>query len=272
MKKELVVLLGVCLFSGQAGGQTVKIEQRPLVLPTYEIGAPDANAIFYTGRVYQGAQGHIYPYPLYDNLTDTKTDKAYNALYVENEYVNVCVLPEIGGRILSATDKTNGYEIFYRQTGIKPALIGMLGAWLSGGVEWNFPHHHRPSSYMPIDWKTEENADGSKTIWIGETELRHRIKWSIGVTVYPGRSWVEARVKIMNRTPFIQSMLYWANVSVHANEDYEVIFPPSTQFGTEHSKVAFTRWPYGETAYGNGDTVSIAWWKNFTSIARSTFA
>jgi tetratricopeptide (TPR) repeat protein len=271
MKHNLLALCALGLWC-QGAAQTVKVEQRPLVLPTYETGAPDANSIFFTGRVYQGAQGHIYPYPLYDILTDTKVDKSYNALYLENEYVNVCILPEIGGRILSATDKTNGYEIFYRQTGIKPALIGMLGAWLSGGVEWNFPHHHRPSSYMPVDWKTEENADGSKTVWVGETELRHRIKWSIGLTVYPGRSWVEARVKIMNRTPFIQSMLYWANVSVHTNENYEVIFPPSTQFGTDHSKVVFTRWPFGEAARGSGENVNLAWWKNFTASSRSIFA
>jgi tetratricopeptide (TPR) repeat protein len=273
MEHKSWLLAGVLLLAAPlAFAQSVKVEQRPLALPTYEIGTPDANSIFFTGRVYQGAQGHIYPYPLYDILTDRKVDKTYNALYLENEYVDVCVLPEIGGRILSATDKTNGYEIFYRQTGIKPALIGMLGAWLSGGVEWNFPHHHRPSSYMPIDWKTEENADGSKTIWVGETELRHRIKWSIGVTVYPGRSWVEARVKIMNRTPFIQSMLYWANVSVHTNADYEVIFPPSTQFGTDHSKVAFTRWPYGEIMRGTGEDVNLAWWKHFTDNSRSIFA
>jgi tetratricopeptide (TPR) repeat protein len=271
MKARLILFFLLCV-SPLAWPQGVKIEQKPLILPTYGVGAPDANPIFFTGRVYQGAQGHIYPYPLYDILTDEKADKAYNALYVENEYVNVCVLPEIGGRILSATDKTNGYEIFYRQTGIKPALIGMLGAWLSGGVEWNFPHHHRPSSYMPIDWETTSNPDGSKTIWVGETELRHRIKWSVGVTVYPGRSWVEARVKIMNRSPFIQSMLYWANVSVHTNEAYEVIFPPSTQFGTDHSKVAFTRWPLGEINRGSGEDMPLAWWKNFTAGSRSIFA
>lgn len=218
---------------------------------------PDVNPIFFTGRVYQGAQGHIYPYPLYDILTDEKIDKTYDAVYLDNEYVNVCVLPEIGGRILSATDKTNNYEIFYRQTGIKPALIGMLGAWLSGGVEWNIPHHHRPSSYMPIDWKIEENKDGSKTIWVGEMELRHRMKWSVGVTVYPNRSWVEARVKIINRTPFVQSILYWANVSVHCNKDYEVIFPPATQFGTDHSKVYFTKWPMGEAVRGSGNDVDL---------------
>lgn len=271
--KNKILLFAVAFFCANAVlGQEVKIERKPLTLPTYEIGAPDANAIFFTGRVYQGAQGHIYPYPLYDILTDNKVDKTYNALYLENEYMKVCLLPEIGGRILSATDKTDGYEIFYRQTGIKPALIGMLGAWLSGGVEWNIPHHHRATSYMPIDWKLEENADGSKTIWVGETELRQRLKWSIGITVYPGRSWVEARVKIMNRTPFVQSLLYWANVSVHANPDYEVIFPPSTQFGTEHSKVAFTRWPIGKLYWGSDQDVDLSRWKNFTADSRSIFA
>lgn len=272
MRNTLLLGLSLLLAVPQLSAQSVKVTEKPLVLPTYEIGAPDVNPIFFTGRVYQGAQGHIYPYPLYDILTDQKVDKAYDAIYLDNEYVNVCVLPEMGGRILSATDKTNNYEIFYKQTGIKPALIGMLGAWLSGGVEWNIPHHHRPSSYMPIDWKIEENKDGSKTIWVGEMELRHRMKWSVGVTVYPNRSWVEARVKIINRTPFIQSILYWANVSVHCNKDYEVIFPPATQFGTDHSKVYFTKWPMGEAVRGSGNDVELAWWKNYTGNSRSIFA
>ena len=244
--------------------QEVKLEVQPLVLPTYQIGEPEVNPIYFTGRVYQGAQGHIYPYPLYDVLTRNKVDQSYNSVVLENEYVRLCVLPEIGGRILSATDKTNDYEFFYRQNVVKPALIGMLGAWMSGGVEWNIPHHHRPSSFMPIDWKTQENPDGSKTIWVGETEVRHRIKWSVGLTVYPDSSLIEAKVKIMNRSPLIQSFLYWANVSVHCDEHYQVIFPPTTPFGTGHSKTDFVRWHIN-----NGKDLS--WWKNFDR-AESIFA
>lgn len=149
-------------------------------IPTYQIGAPEINPIFFTGRVYQGAEGYIYPYPLYDVLTEKKVEQDYNVLRLDNQYVNIAILPEIGGRIFAASDKTNDYPFFYTQTGVKPALIGMLGAWLSGGVEWNIPDHHRASSYMPINWTMKENEDGSKTIWIGETELRHRLKWSIG--------------------------------------------------------------------------------------------
>lgn len=272
MKNRLLTGILGLLLPISSIAQEVQMTEKPLVLPTYETGAPDANPIFYTGRVYQGAQGHIYPYPLIDVLTDTKIDKSYHAVYLENQYIKVCVLPEIGGRILSATDKTNNYEIFYRQSGIKPALIGMLGAWLSGGVEWNIPHHHRPSSYMPIDWKLENNEDGSKTIWVGEMELRHRMRWSVGVTVYPDRSWVEAKVRIVNRSPFTQSMLYWANVSVHCNEDYEVVFPPETEFGVDHYKVYFTRWPMGEAVLKSGKEANLAWWKNYTGGSRSIFA
>lgn len=251
---------------GEVQKKGVTVERKELVLPTYEVGAPDENPLFFTGRVYQGAQGHFYPYPLYDVLTDNRVEKPYNALYLDNEYINVCVLPELGGRILSATSKENGYEFFYRQHVVKPALIGMTGAWMSGGVEWNIPHHHRPSSNIPVDWQiSRDERDGSAAIWVGETELRHRMKWTVGLKVYPGRSYIEANVKIQNRSALVQSMLYWANVSVHCDENYQVIFPPKTHFGTGHSKTAFVRWPVN-------DGVDISWWKNFTKSPQSVFA
>lgn len=270
MKTKLIPLL--LLSVAPLLGQQVNMKSVPEKIPTYKIGEPEIDPIFFTGRVYQGAEGYIYPYPLYDVLSEQKEDKEYNVLRLDNQYVNIAVLPEIGGRIFSAKDKTNDYPFFYTQTGVKPALIGMLGAWLSGGVEWNIPDHHRASSYMPVNWTMKENEDGSKTIWVGETELRHRLKWSVGVSVYPNRSWVEAKIKVINPTPMIQSMLYWANVSVHCNDDYKVIFPPDVQFGADHHKVYFTDWPQGETTPGNGKTEDLSEWKNFTGSSRSIFA
>lgn len=240
--------------------------------PTYQIGNPEVDPIFFTGRVYQGAEGYIYPYPLYDIMTDNIVNKEYEIVRLENEYISLGILPEIGGRIFQAQDLTNDYHFFYEQTGVKPALIGMLGAWLSGGVEWNIPDHHRPSSYMLVDWTTEEHADGSKTIWVGESELRHRLKWSVGITIFPNSSRVEASVKVINPTPMVQSMLYWANVSVHCNEQYRVIFPPDVQAGTDHSKVYFTHWPMGSLTHGADKSVDVSWWKNFTLNSRSIFA
>ena len=195
-------------------------------------------------------------------------------VYLENEYVRIGVLPEIGGRIFEGIDKTNNYNFFYRQHVIKPALIGLIGAWISGGVEWNIPHHHRATTFIPVQYRTEENADGSKTIWVGELEVRHRMRWAVGYTLRPGKSYLEASIRILNRTPVVNTMLCFANVAVHANENYQVIFPPSTQFGTYHSKREFINWPIANSRYGGADFtagVDVSWYKNHIS-ANSIFA
>jgi len=267
------VLMGLCLglvgptswaTSSVSGGSSVKVWQEPLTLPSYRLDAPDPNPMFYRGESYQGAQKRVYPYPLLDGITGQREEQTFTALYLENEYVRLCVLPEIGGRLFSATDKSNGYEFFYRQTVIKPALIGMLGAWISGGVEWCVFHHHRNTTHMPVDYTLSENRDGSKTIWLAETERRHRMRWVIGLTLYPGRSYVEARVRMLNRSPQPHSILYWANVAVHVNEDYQIIFPPSVQVATYHSKNDFVHWPIGRGWYRGSDYtgVDLSWWKN----------
>jgi tetratricopeptide (TPR) repeat protein len=248
-----------------ASADSVKASKEPLVIPTYPPGEPERNPIFYFGRAYQGAKGPVYPYPFIDVLTDKRVAKTYNAVYLENDYVKICVLPEIGGRIFEAVDKTDGYNFFYRQHVIKPALVGMLGAWISGGVEWNIPHHHRATSFMPVDWTLADNCDGSKTIWVGETELRHRMKWLVGLTLRPGCSTLEVTSKIFNRTPLAHSLLCWANAAVQANENYQVIFPPSTTLATFHGKNQFSHWPVSREVYNRVDYtkgVDVSWWKN----------
>jgi tetratricopeptide (TPR) repeat protein len=246
---------------------SVRAWEEPLVIPTYKVEAPEPNPMFYAGRAYQGAKGPIYPYPLIDRLTDVRENRTYNAVYLENDFVKLCVLPEIGGRIFYAIDKTNGYDFVYHQHVIKPALIGMLGAWISGGVEWNIPHHHRASTFMTVDHALVENPDGSKTIWIGEIELRHRMKWIVGLTLYPGRSYIEVTVKLFNRTPIAHSILYFSNVAVHANAQYQVIFPPSTELATYHGKNQFTRWPIGDGVFAGTDYkgLDLSWWKSHPS-------
>ncbi|MCL5281887.1 MAG: DUF5107 domain-containing protein, partial [Planctomycetes bacterium] len=255
----LFVLLTIT--SAQAA---VKVWEEPLTLPTYRLDPPDLNPRFYTHESYQGAQKRVYPYPMQDGVTDIREEKTYKALYLENEYIKLCILPELGGRLFYATDKTNGYEIFYRQHVIKPALIGMLGAWISGGIEWCVFHHHRNTTYMPVDYTLAENADGSKTIWFGETERRHRMKWLIGISLYPGKSYIEASVKLDNPTAYPNSILYWANVAVHVNDDYQVIFPPSVTAATYHSKNDFAHWPIANENYRGVDYrgVDLSWWKN----------
>lgn len=250
--------------SGIVPAGSVRCWQEPILIPTYRVGPSDPNPIFYTRESYQGAQKRVYPYALQDRLTHTREDQSYIALNLENEYVKLIVLPEIGGRLFAATDKTNGYDFFYRQHVIKPVLIGMLGAWISGGVEWCAFHHHRNTTFMPVDYRLVENGDGSRTIWFGEIERRHRMKWLVGLTLHPGRSYIETTVKLFNRTPQPHSILYWANVAAHVTDNYQILFPPSVQVATHHSKIDFTHWPIAQGRYLGHDYtgVDLSRWKN----------
>jgi tetratricopeptide (TPR) repeat protein len=257
-----------------ADSTNVKSWEAKIAIPTYLAGNPEPNPIFFFGRESQGSQGPVYPYPIYDSLTGKKVDKTYTIVYLENEYVRIGVLPEIGGRIFEGVDKTNGYNFIYRQHVIKPALIGLLGAWISGGLEWNVPFHHRATSFLPVQYELEDHADGSKTIWVGELEVRQRTRWAVGYTLRPGKSYVEASVRILNRTPEVNTMLCFANLAVHANDTYQVIFAPSTQFGVFHAKHTFTDWPIAHSIYNGADFtkgVDISWYKNHMS-ANSVFA
>jgi len=144
---------------------TVKAWQETITLPTYLTPAPDLNPMFLEKRVNQGTSGRVYPNPFLDRLANESELQEYEAVYIENEFLRLMVLPKIGGRLHEAVDKTNGYRMIYRQNVIKPALIGLFGAWASGGIEYNWPQHHRPSTFMPMQHLIEEHDDGSKTIW-----------------------------------------------------------------------------------------------------------
>jgi tetratricopeptide (TPR) repeat protein len=271
--KSLLVLVFLAFHVNNLTAQ-LTVSEEEWVIPTYLVAPSNKNPIFYNNETHQGAARHVYPYAMNDTYLNQRVDKAYKALVLENEYIKLCVTPEIGGKLYYATDKTNGYNFIYKNDVVKPSNIGMLGAWVSGGIEWCVLHHHRASTFLPMDYELVENADGSKTIYIGETEPRHQIRWTIGITSFPGKSYFRAELKIHNPTPFIHSFLYWANVAVHTNKDLQVIFPPSVQFATYHAKNDFTHWPVSKEIYQRQDFtkgVDISWWINSVN-ANSYFA
>src|SRR5438132_333486 len=139
--------------------------------------------MFLEKRVYQGSSGRVYPNAVTDRVSDEKVDRAWQAVHLENQYVRLMILPQIGGRIHIGQDVTNGYHFFYRQRVIKPALVGLLGPWISGGVEFNTPQHHRPSTYMPVDWTIVACADSAQTVWPSGPHLVH------GDGIAPGLPW-----------------------------------------------------------------------------------
>jgi tetratricopeptide (TPR) repeat protein len=218
-------------------------------IPTYKIGEPDKNPMFLEKRVYQGSSGVVYPHPVIDKVYDEKSDKEYTAVYIENEYLKVMVLPELGGRIQMAFDKTNGYHFIYHNSVIKPALVGLAGPWISGGIEFNWPQHHRPSTFSAVDYTIQENSDGSKTIWVNEYEIMFRTKCALGFTLHPGKAYIELHAELYNRTPFPQTFLWWANPAVAVDEHYQSVFPPDVNAVYDHGKRDVSSFPIATGTY-----------------------
>jgi len=251
--------------SNKATSHTVKAWQEEIIIPTYPVGKPEKNPMFLEKRVYQGSSGTVYPHAVVEKISDKKKDKAWNALFLENRYLKIMILPELGGRIHMAYDKTNDRHFVYHNQVIKPALVGLTGPWISGGIEFNWPQHHRPSTFEPVDYTIEKHRDGSKTVWCSEVERMFRTRGMAGFRLYPDKAYLEINVKLFNRTPYPQTFLWWANPALHVNEDFQSVFPPDVHAVFDHGKKDVSTFPIAKGTYYNVDYskgVDISWYKN----------
>jgi tetratricopeptide (TPR) repeat protein len=241
----------------------------PVVIDTYPLPDPDRNPLFLEHRVYQGSSGRVYPEPVTDRVSDESEPTKWQAVHMENEYLRIMLLPAIGGRIHVVQDRKTGYDIFYRQNVIKPALVGLLGPWISGGVEFNWPQHHRPSTYLPVDWRIESLPDGGAVVWCSEHEPTERMKGMHGVVLRPGSAVLELQARLTNRTPLTQTFLWWANVAVRVHDEYEAFFPPDVSYVADHAKRAMSTFPVARGRYYGVDYGSrppreadLRWYRN----------
>src|SRR6266566_2483654 len=227
----------------------VQVRVEDLVIPTYLPASPDKNPMFLEKRVYQGSSGKVYPLPFTDRIAEEPVDRKWKAVWIENEFIRALVLPEIGGRIHVMQDKTNGYDVIYNQPVIKPALVGLAGPWMSGGIEFNWPQHHRPATFLPTHFQIEEHPDGSKTIWCSDHDPMTRMKGMHGVCLHPGKAYLELKVRAYNRTPFVQTFLWWANVGTRVHEAYQSFFPPDVYYVADHARRSMSEYPLCKGVY-----------------------
>lgn len=254
----------------------VKCEVKKLIIPTYPEPAAEELPMFAENRVHQRTSGNPYPNKVVLKVNrDQKINKEYEVVVLENEYLIIEILPEIGGRIYSALDKTTGYDFFYKQHVIKPALIGVLGSWISGGVEFNWPFHHRASGFMPCDYKLEMLADGSAVCHLSEHDPIDRMKGMVSIILRPGEKRFETRMRLYNRTDTAKSFLWWENAAVPVHEKYQIFFPQDVRYVNFHYLKSRITYPVAGDGIFNGIPMNeprdISYHKN-TVPATSYFA
>ena len=227
--------------------------EQTVTIPTYRIGEMEKNPLFIEKRAYQGSTGKVYPLPICEKISDVPEDVQYKAVILENDYLYVMILPELGGRIQRALDKTNNYDFVYYNRVIKPALVGLTGPWISGGIEFNWPQHHRPSTFLPVDYTFSENPDGSASVVLGETDRINGTKSNAVITLYPDKAYIEIKGRLFNPTDVPQTFLWWANPAVSVNDHTFSVFPPDVNAVMDHGKRAVSTFPIATGEYYKAD-------------------
>lgn len=221
----------------------------PLTLTTYEPLPPDRFPAYLDRRVYQGSSGSVYPLPFHHQIADEPHQREWHAVHLENEWLRIVVLPELGGRIHVARERASGRDFFWTNPVIKPALVGLAGPWVAGGVELNWPQHHRPATYLPVDVEIEEEPDGAVVVWCSDHDPFTRMKGMHGVRLRPDSAVLELTVRLYNRSELPQSFLWWANVAAKVDDDYQSFFPHDVRFVADHARRAITAFPHADRPY-----------------------
>ena len=241
------------------------IRRQKMVIPTYDAGEEEKLPMFFEKRVYQGSSGKVYPNPVTEKISDKKELREYDAVILENDYIHVIVLPELGGRIYTAYDKSNGYDFIYHNRVIKPALVGLLGPWISGGIEFNWPQHHRPSTFRRINSRIFEYDDGSAAVCVGEIENMFGLEQVAYIRIYPDKAYIEISVRVYNRSEQDQTFLWWANPAFKVNNDTATVMPPDVTAVFDHGRRAVSTYPVATGEYYKMDYsagVDISRYKN----------
>ena len=245
----------------------VKAWEGTITIPTYG-WEDDVNPKFWAMEA--GAKGATtvkasitYPYNMQDHLSRKLEEVTYKAIFLENEYLKITCLPELGGRLHSVFDKTSNREAFHKNDVIKPSMIAMRGGFISGGIEWNAgPQVHTVTILSPVDVLYGENEDGSAYIEISNLEKSLRTKWTVRVTLHPGKALLDEDIRIYNPTDAMNPYYFWNCTAFPQLKGTRFIYPMSR--GTDHFGIKYFDWPINEG-------IDLSWTQNYIEAA-SIFA
>ena len=214
-------------------------------IPTYPFSDP--NPIPVVGR--------IYPYFRFDGFTNTAVPQSWKVVELENAYLKVRILPEIGGKIWSAIEKSTGKSFIYDNHVVKFRDIAMRGPWTSGGIEANYGIiGHTPNVATPVDYVTHANADGSVTCTIGALDLLTRTQWRLEITLSADKAYFTTSSLWHNATPYPQPYYAWMNAAIPVAGDLEYVYDGNRFLGHNGE---LGDWPVNRT---NGKQIS--WYRN----------
>jgi tetratricopeptide (TPR) repeat protein len=265
MKKILMLVVALmALGSVNASGQEVTIEAKAKVteevrtIQTYPFSNPNPVPML-------TEDSHLYPYHRFEGYAHESQRKEWKVVKLENEWIELWILPEVGGKIWGARVKKTGNEFIYRNEVMKFRNIALRGPWTSGGIEFNFGViGHAPSTASPVDYITRENDDGSVSVIVGAMDLPSRTHWRVEVRLPSDRAYFETRVLWRNPTTQEQAYYNWMTAAAFAQDDLVMTIPGNAYLGHPGERYD---WPiddkgkllsaYRENAFGGNKSFHV---------------
>jgi len=242
----------------QAPREEATIVESTESIKTYPFSDPDPVPIFARSSMW-GRGTALYPYFFFTDFSTRGIDKEWTVVRLENPFIRVAVLPQVGGKVWGAADKRTGGDFLYTNRVLKFREIALRGPWTSGGIEFNFGVvGHGPSTATPVDYAVRRNADGSVSCVVGALDLPSRTRWSVAVTLPKDKAYFETNPRWYNPSPFSQSYYAWMCAAVKTADDLRYIFPGNHHIGHDYS-VPLEPWPVDAQGrdlaeYENNDT------------------
>ena len=234
----LLLLFGELFFSSSAAAQKASVTEKNEPFKTYPFSDPNPiPALGINKKVTP-----FYPYFVFDGYTDKGASKDWKVVTLENPFITVTVLPEVGGKVLGAVEKATNNEFVYYNHVMKFRAIGIRGPWTSGGIEHNFGLDlgHAPWAAAAVDYVLKNNDDGSVSCIVGGLDLASRSEWRVEIRLPKDKAYFETNALWYNPTALHHAYLSWENAAFKAADDLQFYFPGNNYIG--HDGLA-SAWP-----------------------------
>lgn len=200
----------------------------------------------------------IYPYFRFDGFTEKSIQKEWKVVELENDFIKVMILPEVGGKIWSATEKKTGKDFLYNNHVVKFRDVAMRGPWTSGGIEANYGTiGHTPNCATPVDYINQEKEDGSVSCIIGVLDLLTQSQWRLEINLPKDKAYFTTQSFWYNATALEQPYYTWMNTGIKAKGNLEFVYPGTHYLGHEGE---YSDWPVNKN---NGKKISFYEQNNF---------
>ena len=215
-------------------------------IATYVLG-PDSP---YPAMPWQRWRGP-YPYSIRLDLSSERRPVNHRIVVLENECLRAEVLPDMGGRLYRLYDKTARQETFMVPPTVKFQNVALRGAWVAGGIEWNFGQPgHTVNTVNPVSWTLRRGPDGSAAVHVGTVVRPMESRWSVRIGLRPGRSVLDVDIQTVGPLTLPGSMYWWTNSAVEVSDQSKFFY-----YGLYAGDYAPHSWPMT-------DGLDFRWYRN----------